>query len=364
MGDKTALLSAGGTGGHLFPAQSLAQELNKRGWTIHLATDERAEQFVADFPAEKVHIVESATFKGAGLGAKAKTYSTLARGYFASRGIIRRIKPSVAVGFGGYPTVPPLLAAAHKKVPTILHEQNAVMGRANRFLANKVSALAMGFDLAKPLGDSGASITVTGNPLRQVAHDAARIEFEEPGENDPFKLLVFGGSQGARFFSEVMPDALALLAPELLYRVRLTLQARPEDAGVVRGQLSALDVASEVQSFFSDMPNRIANSHLVICRSGASSVSELALIGRPGILVPLPGALDDDQGANAKQLEDAGGAALVRQKDLTPERLAELLTEAIENPTELAKQAKNAKKAGVPDAAQRLADLVEQHAKV
>ena len=359
---KTVLLSAGGTGGHLFPAQALAQELKTRGWAIHLATDPRAKRFVADFPADGVHIVKSATFTGKNPVALAKTLSRLGMGYLSSRRLISKLKPDVAVGFGGYPTVPPLLAAVHKGVPSILHEQNAVIGRANRFLAGKVHAVATGFDLANPEAFDGAPVTVTGNPLRQVAHDAARYAYVKPTENGPFNLLVFGGSQGARFFSEVIPAALTLLEPEHAYRLRLTLQARPEDAGMARATLSRLQVEARVEEFFSDLPNQIAHSHLVICRSGASSVSEIALIGRPSILVPLPGALDDDQGANAKHLESVGGGFLIRQRELTPEKLATMLRSAMSRPDTLAIQAENAKKAGKPDAAQRLADLVEAHA--
>lgn len=359
---KTVLLSAGGTGGHLFPAQALAQELASRGWTIHLATDPRAERFVSQFPAQDVHIIKSATFGGKSPLALFKTFSRLAMGYMSSRRLISSIKPDVAVGFGGYPTVPPLLAAAHKGVPTILHEQNAVIGRANRFLANKVQSIATGFALENTDAFDGAPVTVTGNPLRQVAHDAAKHPYVPPTKTGPFNLLVFGGSQGARFFSQVLPAALALIEPENAFRLRLLLQARPEDASDVRGALSQLQIEYRVEEFFSDLPQQIADSHLVICRSGASSVSEIALIGRPSILVPLPGALDDDQGANAKHLESVGAGFLIRQKDLTAEKLASLLRSAMARPDTLAMQAENAKKAGMPDAAVRLADLVEVHA--
>lgn len=358
---KTVLLSAGGTGGHLFPALALAQELKSRGWKIHLATDSRAKQFAGDFPADEIHIIRSATFAGKGPVALAKTFLRLALGYLSSRRLISKIKPDVVVGFGGYPTVPPLLAAAHKGVPTILHEQNAVMGRANTFLSSRIDALATGFELSRKPENVIAPVTVTGNPLRAIVHEAAKTTFGNPEEGGVFNLLVFGGSQGARFFSEVMPDAIALLPDDLIYRLRLTMQARPEDSAEVRGRFAGMDLTADVAEFFSDMPQMIAKSHLVICRSGASSVSELALIGRPGILVPYPGALDDDQGENAKRLEAAGGAVLVRQKNLSAQKLSELLLDAMNNPQELALQAQKAKKAGMPDAARLLADLVEQH---
>ena len=359
---KTVLPSAGGTDGHLFPTQSLAQELTQRGWRVHLATDHRAKRFVDSFPADAVHIVASATFTGKSPIALAKTLFRLARGYVFAWRLLRRVKTDVVVGFGGYPTVPPLLAAAHSGHPTVLHEQNAVMGRANRFLSSRISAIATGFALDRAMGSGSAPVTVTGNPLRQIAHDAASRAYEAPSATGQFKLLVFGGSQGTRFFSQVLPKALAEIEPQLRQRVHLTLQARPEDEAAARAGLEALDVAADVNSFFDDMPHRISKSHLVICRSGASSVSELALIGVPSILVPLPGALDDDQGANATHLEKVGGARLIRQRELTPQKLADELSRAMNNPDALAKQAENAKKAGVEDAAARLADLVETHA--
>ena len=323
--NKTVLLSAGGTGGHLFPAQSLAQELGERGWTVHLATDKRAERFSGAFPAKAIHIIDSATISGKSPVMVAKAIYTLAVGYFRSRSLISKIKPDVAVGFGGYPTVPPLLAAAHKAVPTVLHEQNAIMGRANRFLAGRVSAIAVGFEQQKGASVGSAPVTLTGNPLRDLAHEAAQTPFRVPSADGPFHLLIFGGSQGARFFSQITPKALSLLTNDQKKRMRLTIQARPEDAENLRSELSEIGVEAHIETFFDNLPGHIASSQLVMCRSGASSVAELALIGRPSILVPLPGSLDDDQGANAKGLADAGGAVLVRQRELSAEKLAQLL---------------------------------------
>lgn len=355
---KTALLSAGGTGGHLFPAQALAHELGERGWSVHLATDERARQFADDFPAESVSLIPSATFGGRNPFALLKTLSRLGAGYWKARRLLDRLKPDVAVGFGGYPTVPPLLAAVHKGVPTVLHEQNAVVGRANRFLAGRVNVLAAGFEL-KGDQSTGLAHVVTGNPLRTVAHEAAAMPYRAAQKDGPFNLLVFGGSQGARFFSTIMCESLPLLDPAQRDCLRLTLQARPEELDETKRHLQELHVDADVAPFFNDLPQRIAQAHAVISRAGASSVSELALIGRPSLLVPLPDALDDDQGANAARLEAAGGATLVRQKDVTAQKLAAILSDWLANPQTLAKQAESAKKTGVPDAAQRLADLVE-----
>jgi UDP-N-acetylglucosamine--N-acetylmuramyl-(pentapeptide) pyrophosphoryl-undecaprenol N-acetylglucosamine transferase len=223
-----------------------------------------------------------------------------------------------------------------------------------------VTALATGFEV---VGTNYANAVVTGNRLRAAAHEAAEIPYPARTKYHPFNLTVFGGSQGARFFSECVPETLFRLSVEQKERLRLTMQARAEDAASVRGKLETLKIRGTVEEFFTDMPARIANSHLVICRSGASSVSELALIGRPSILVPLPGALDDDQGANAKLLDEAGGGVLVRQKDLSPEKLAEFLSYAMDTPEDLAMQAENARRTAIPDAAQLLADLVEKHAR-
>lgn len=359
---KPILLSAGGTGGHLFPAQALAEELKTRGFEVHLATDKRASLFAADFPAKSVTLIPSATFGDRSLPGRLKTLAQLARGYLSSHRLLFKIRPKVVVGFGGYPTVPPLLAAAHRRYPTILHEQNAVMGRANRFLAGKVNMVASGFELGSAESLAGTPHQVTGNPLRAVAHEAAKQVYATPLAGDVFRLLVFGGSQGAQFFSRILPEALALLPADLVFRIRLVMQARPEDAPDVRLRFEELQVDHVVSDFFGDMPDRIAKAQFVICRAGASSVSELALIGRPSLLVPLPGALDDDQGANAAELERAGGAMLVRQGELDPARLASILQDCIENPAGLAQMAGNAKRAGIADAAARLADLVEQHA--
>ncbi len=357
---KTALLCAGGTGGHLFPAHALAQELSAREWIVHLATDERAFKFASGFPAQSTTLIPSATFGDRSIKGLMSTGSKLLKGYLASRKLIRSVEPDIVVGFGGYPTLPPLLAASHRGLKTVVHEQNAIMGRANKFLASRVDAIAMGFELVGTSGADKTPVTVTGNPLRKASQLASRIPFEKPDEHGIFRLVVFGGSQGARFFSEILPEALSQLSVDRASRLRVTLQAREEDSGMVRGQLVGLDIAADVETFFGNMPELIAAAHLVICRAGASSVAELSAIGRPSILVPFPSALDDDQGANAKRLQEAGGAILVRQKDLSAERLADMIRDAMDNPDKLAIAAQSAKKAAIPNAAMKLADLVEQ----
>jgi UDP-N-acetylglucosamine--N-acetylmuramyl-(pentapeptide) pyrophosphoryl-undecaprenol N-acetylglucosamine transferase len=356
----TVLICAGGTGGHLFPAESLALALKSRGWRIHLATDHRVEAYGQDFPAEAVHIIPSATITKSPVAA-AKAMATLSRGFMAGRALIRRLKPDVAVGFGGYPTVPPMLAATRAKVPTIIHDQNAVLGRANRFLAARVTAIATSFDKVGGTGRLiGDRVVETGNPVRAAVLEAARVPYPERGAADPFRLLVFGGSQGARFMSDLVPPAVAALSPELRGRLRIVQQCRAEDLGRVTEAYKAAGVAAELQPFFRDMPARIASSHLVVCRSGASTVAELAVIGRPAIMVPLPHALDQDQKANALVLARAGGGWMVEQRDMNQGRLSADLTDIMGHPDRLSLASQAARSTGRPDAVERLADLVER----
>ncbi|HLH50009.1 MAG TPA: undecaprenyldiphospho-muramoylpentapeptide beta-N-acetylglucosaminyltransferase [Roseiarcus sp.] len=355
---RAILIAAGGTGGHLFPAQALAAALAARGVAAELATDERALKYGGDFPARAIHPIPSATPTGAGMVSKARAALTLARGTLVARALIKKIAPLAVVGFGGYPTVPPLLAAAWLGLPTLLHEQNAVMGRANRFLGGRVGLIATGFPALKGVDDKlRAKARYTGNPVRPAVLAAAAGPFPDFADGC-LRLLVTGGSQGARVMADVVPTALALLNEGERRRLRLTQQARGEDKQRVAEACAALDFPVELAEFFSDLPDRIASAHLVIGRAGASTVSELAVIGRPSILVPFPHALDQDQAANAATLEAAGAAEVVPQREFTPERLAASLRKALADPAPLAAAAAAAKAAGVPDAAERLADLV------
>ena len=359
----TVLLAAGGTGGHLFPAESLAAELGRRGHAVELATDERADRYGRAFPARAINIVPSATFKGRDPVSLARTLARLGWGTLSAFRLLGRIRPDVVVGFGGYPTFPPMIAAQLRRVPTILHEQNAVMGRANRALAGRVSRIALSFPATRMMGADAAKAVHTGNPVRDMVISAARVPYAVPTLDGEFRLLVFGGSQGARFFSEAVPPAIEKLDPTLRARLRIVQQARAEDAEAVSAAYARMGVAAEVAPFFVDLPARIAAAHLVLCRSGASSVGELAVIGRPSILVPLPGSLDQDQAANAAVLEAAGGGWPIRQAELTPERLAEELGKAMTDPEQLAEAAEAARAAGRADAVSRLADLVEEVAR-
>jgi len=355
---RTMLIAAGGTGGHLFPAQALALELARRGWRIELATDHRVSSYGQDFPAAEIHLIPSATPSGGGPFARALAIVQLVRGTFVASRIVRRIKPAAAIGFGGYPTVPPILAASKKGVPTIVHEANAVLGRANKFLATHVTAVAITNPNTK-LVSSHAKMIETGNPVRPMVLEAASTPYPSRTAEDPFRLLVFGGSQGARVFSERVPPALEKLPPAHRQRLRITQQCRAEDLDAVKAKYAGLGLAAELAPFFKDLPARIAASHLVIARSGASTVSELSVIGRPAILVPLPGAIDQDQKANAAAIAAIGGAFLIEQSALTPDRLAHELSRFLDSPQTLEEAARKAKSFGRPDAVSRLADLAE-----
>jgi UDP-N-acetylglucosamine--N-acetylmuramyl-(pentapeptide) pyrophosphoryl-undecaprenol N-acetylglucosamine transferase len=358
MAKGTILLAAGGTGGHLFPAEALAHEMIARGWKVHLATDDRAERFAGHFPATEVHPISSATFGSKNPIALAKSFWTIWRGVRQASAVIARIKPEVVIGFGGYPTLPPLYAATRRGVPTIVHEQNAVMGRANRALAGRVTAIAGGF-LPEGKGQHAAKTVVTGNPVRPAVLSAATTPYVPATAGEPFRLLVFGGSQGAQFFSDAIPAAIAALPREQRTRLLVTQQARADDVARVKAAYAELGMVPEVLPFFNDMAARIAAANLVISRSGASTVSEIAVIGRPAFLVPYPYALDHDQAANAAALAAAGGAEVHPQDTLTTERLASLIGDAISQPNRLETMAKAAKSAGKPDAARLLADLAE-----
>ena len=354
---KLILLCAGGTGGHLFPAESLAVVLETRGLTVDLATDHRAAHF--KFPARAVHLIPSATLRGRDPLSILKTATLLTFGTWRASRLMKRLRPAAVVGFGGYPTVPPMMAATMRNIPTVLHEQNGVMGRANRLLASRVTAIATGFRTLKNVDAAvEAKIAFTGNPVRPAVLAAAATPYDPPQASGLLKLLVFGGSQGARVMSEIVPAALERLDAALRARLSVVQQARAEDLATVRATYARLGVTAACEPFFSDLPARMAAAHLIVSRSGASTVAELAAIGRPAILVPLPHALDQDQLANAGMLEAAGGAITVVQRDLTPERLAAELVALAAAPDRLGAMAAAARSAGTLDAAERLADLV------
>lgn len=356
MSEPPILLAAGGTGGHLFPAQALAHALAARGREVELVTDARALRYGEDFPARAIHRIASATPRGGGLADKARAVALLGLGTAQALLLLARRRPAAVVGFGGYPSVPPLAAALALRVPTLLHEANAVMGRANAFLSGRVDLIAAGFPLAGVADALADRIVVTGNPLRPAALAAAARPYPDFADGR-LRLLVTGGSQGARVMADVVPPALESLPEALRARLDLVQQAREEDLARVTTAYARAGIAAQIAPFFPDLPERIAASHLVVARAGASTVTELAVIGRPSLLVPLPHALDQDQAANAAVLAASGAAEVIRQADFTPHALAVRLEALAAAPELLASRARAAKGVGVADAAERLADL-------
>jgi len=360
MSDKPlVLIAAGGTGGHLFPAESLAAALRRADMRVALASDTRVEKIASNFPAQEVVSIPAATPSGRSPPQMAKAALVLGFGLIKAVHALRRLKPDVVIGFGGYPTVPPVLAASLLRIPTIIHEQNGVIGRANRFLAPRVSLIATGFPRVRGVPESaGDRLVHTGNPVRPAVLAAAATPFPDFAAGGILRLLVFGGSQGARVMSEVVPAAIERLPTEFLGRIHITQQAREEDLPAVRARYQRLDLACDVAPFFKDLPGRMAGAHLVVSRSGASTVAELAVIGRPSVLVPLPGALDQDQAANAQSLADIGAATMILQDSFTPERLANEIVARLNDPDSLTRAAAAAKSAAIADAADRLAAVV------
>jgi UDP-N-acetylglucosamine--N-acetylmuramyl-(pentapeptide) pyrophosphoryl-undecaprenol N-acetylglucosamine transferase len=352
-------LAAGGTGGHLFPAEALAVELIRRGFRVRLATDARALRYSGLFTRDMIDVVPSETVRSRTPWSLAYTGMMLAAGAAVSFNLMRRSKPAAVVGFGGYPTVPPLIAARLFGVPGIIHEANAVLGRANRFLSSRVSAIATSLPGALDRDPALASKTTTvGTPMRPAILAAAAVNFVAPEPAGPLRLLVVGGSQGARVMADIVPGAIERLEPSLWNRLILTQQVREEDMARVRAVYDRLKINAELAPFFPDLPARLASSQLVISRSGAGTVAELGAIGRPSILVPLPGSIDQDQFANAGVLAQAGGALRIAQADFTPDRLAVEISTLAAEPARLVAMVAAARTVGRLDAAERLADLV------
>jgi len=361
MNRKLAVLAAGGTGGHLFPAQALAEELNKRGWRVVLATDERGDKYAHDFPAEHRIPLSAATFKkGDMLGAIGAGVHIL-RGVMQARTAFKVLDPSIVIGFGGYPSLPALLAAVSTKRPTIIHEQNAVLGRSNRFLAGKVDVVACAFPtLLKAKPAVRARVHVVGNPVRPDIRALYDQPYEPPtGE---IRILITGGSQGARLLSELTPLALANLPEAIRVKLSVQQQTRRENLEEAIKVYKNAVIPAEIAPFFRDMAGRLGRAHLVIGRAGASTCCELAVAGRPSILIPYKVAADDHQTFNAKLLSDAGGAEVASEDVLTLEVFTKALTKLLGDPQRLARMAEAARSVAVPDAAERLADLVEKTA--
>jgi UDP-N-acetylglucosamine--N-acetylmuramyl-(pentapeptide) pyrophosphoryl-undecaprenol N-acetylglucosamine transferase len=353
------LLAAGGTGGHLFPAEALGLELIRRGHRVRLVTDARALRYTGLFTKDTIDVVPSETVRGRTPWSLARTGAMLGAGTLVALNLMRRMKPAAVVGFGGYPTVPPLLAARLFGVPTLVHEANAVLGRANRFLSSRVGAIATSLPGVLDRDPALAAKTTTvGTPMRPAILAAAAVKFAVPEPTGPLRLLVVGGSQGARVMADIVPGAIERLEPSLWNRLILTQQVREEDMTRVRAIYDRLKINAELAPFFVDLPARLASSQLVISRSGAGTVAELGAIGRPSILVPLPGSIDQDQFANAGVLAEANGAVRIAQGDFTSDRLAAEISSLAAEPGRLTAMAAGARGVGRLDAAERLADLV------
>ncbi|MFL5239146.1 MAG: undecaprenyldiphospho-muramoylpentapeptide beta-N-acetylglucosaminyltransferase [Rhizomicrobium sp.] len=355
----TIVLSAGGTGGHLFPAQALAAELMHRGRSIVLMTDARGRNYHTAFPGAMLATVPSASPSNTNLAGRLFAPFQILAGIFIGFFKLLHLKPAAVVGFGGYPSLPVMLAARIAGFPTAIHEQNAVLGRVNRLIAQYMRAIAASFPFARFAPKDSQRIHYTGNPVRPEAAALSHAPYSASGESGPVRILIFGGSQGAKVLSEIVPAALASLPLSIRNRLDIVQQGRPEDIGNLRSAYDEAGIRAEVADFFADMPQRMSAAHLVISRSGASTISELAVIGRPSILVPYPFATDDHQTANASVLAEAGAAWLIPQREFTADTLCALLCEILVQPSELTRRAEAAAMLGKPDAAQRLADLVD-----
>jgi UDP-N-acetylglucosamine--N-acetylmuramyl-(pentapeptide) pyrophosphoryl-undecaprenol N-acetylglucosamine transferase len=351
------VLAAGGTGGHMVPAHVLAQELRARGAAVHLVTDARGLRFPGLFEGVPRTVVESGSPGRSGWKTLPAVALSIWRGRASARALFRDLKPAAVIGFGGYPALPALLAALSLRLPSLVHEQNAVLGRVNRFLAPRVARIATSYQRVRRLDDRWTAKTVmTGNPVRAEVIAARAVPFV--ADAPELRLLVTGGSQGAAILNSVVPAAVALLPELLRARLRVVHQGRDEDAAMVRETYRGAGVAAEVRAYFADLPREMAAAHLVIARSGASTVAELAVAGRPAILVPLPIATDDHQTDNARALADAGGAVVIAQPAFTAEAVATAIAAWLGDPAALAVAAVAARGVGHPEAGARLADLV------
>ena len=354
------VLAAGGTGGHMIPAHALAEELIARGHFVALITDDRGARIPGLFEQVPVHILPAGRLAGGPLG-----WMKAVKNIFAGRAMASRMyetfRPSAVIGFGGYPALPALLAARKDGIPTLVHEQNAVLGRVNRLMASRVDAIATAYPNVQRVGASNAGkVHLVGNPVRDEVLALREQPFPPLTEEGIFRVLVIGGSQGATVLSTVVPDGLALLPEHFKRRLQVTQQCRPEDIEEVRRKYGSLGIPADLATYLPDLPERLAWSHLIIARAGASTIAELTAAGRPAILVPLPTATDDHQTANAREMAKAGGARMISQKAFKPVELAKQMQKLGLDPASLANAAERAKAVGRPKAASDLADLVER----
>lgn len=351
------VMAAGGTGGHMFPAQSLAETMLAKGWRVKLSTDARGARYVGGFPdAVEIEQVASATFARGGILAKAAVPFRILSGTLSMALRMRRDRPDIVVGFGGYPSIPALGAAILLRLPRIIHEQNGVLGRVNQILATRVDAVACGtWPTELPEDVEGLHV---GNPVRKAVRDRAGAGYIQPGDY-PMSILVIGGSQGARVLSDMVPPAIANLPKELVQHLRISHQARDEDGVRVTEFYAEHGINADVQPFFTDLPERMAEAQLVISRAGASSVADISVIGRPSILIPLASAIRDEQTANARALVDAGSAIRMPESKLTIESLRDAIAQVITQPAGAGQMATAALSVSKPSAVDELAAIIE-----
>lgn len=354
------VLAAGGTGGHLIPAFALATELEKRGHHVALITDARGATIPGKPATLPAHILPAGRIEGKNPIGWIKGLRAILEGRRMALRLFESFEPSCVIGFGGYPALPALLAATSARIPTVIHEQNAVLGRVNRFLAGKVDAIATAYRQIDRLASKHeAKVHLVGNPVRAEVLALRDQPFPSFTAEGLLRVLVTGGSQGARVLSEVVPDGLAMLPPVLRSRLQVTQQCRPEDLDAVRARYAGHDIPAELATYFEDMAERLADAHLFIGRAGASTIAELTAVGRPAILVPLPIATDDHQAANVRDVVAAGGARSIRQEKFTAVELAKQIQAIAQSPETLGNAAHAAWNCGYPNAARDLADLVE-----
>ncbi len=358
---RRVLIAAGGTGGHMFPARAAAETLAKRGWRVMLVTDARGARHAQDFPAEEIAEINAATPFVKNPVTMAKNLLKIRRGIGDAREILREYRPDAVAGFGGYPAFPVLLAARGMKIPFIIHEQNAVLGRVNRFFAAGAFKVASGFERLDRVSPSAERL-VSGNPVRAAVLEAAAAPYAPPSPDGPLRLLVIGGSLGARILSVTVPKAVAVLPEDLRKRLSVVQQTRAENLEEARAIYKAAGVEAVCEPFFDDMGARYAAAHLVVSRAGASTVAELSAIGRPAILVPFAAAMDDHQTANAADLNAAGAAVVMPESGLAPDTLSAELESLLRDGEALRVRAEAARRCGRPEAHAVLADLVEQAA--
>jgi UDP-N-acetylglucosamine--N-acetylmuramyl-(pentapeptide) pyrophosphoryl-undecaprenol N-acetylglucosamine transferase len=354
------VLAAGGTGGHMIPAHALAAELRSRGHGVLLITDQRGARFPGLFEGMPVHILPAGRLGGGPIG-WLKALASVAKGRAEAKRLYREHRPDAVVGFGGYPAFPSLLAASAMRIPTVLHEQNAVIGRVNRLLAGEAAAIGTAYDEVERLKPKYVCKAVLiGNPVREEIARLGELPFPPFDEAAPLKILVTGGSQGASILSKVVPVGLGMLAPSLRRRLQVVQQCRPEDIDRVRAQYAELGIPAELMTYVEDMAEKLADAHLVIGRAGASTVAELTAAGRPAILIPFAAAADDHQTANAREMVKAGGARAIQEAGFTPQVLARQIEALAMDPVALGNAASRALSVGRPHAARDLADVVER----